>query len=40
MNGLIVVDAHGHRYQMANQVVIILLKLYRSIVKGGKTAKK
>lgn len=40
MNGLIVVDAHGHRYQMANQVVTILLKLYRLVVKGGKTAKK
>lgn len=40
MNGLIVVDAHGHRHQMANRVVTILLRLYRSIVKGGKTFQK
>ena len=29
MNGLIVVDAHGHRYKMADKVVKCLLKLYR-----------
>lgn len=29
MNGLIVMDAHGHRYKMADKVVKYLLKLYR-----------
>lgn len=28
MNGLIVMDAHGHRYKMADKVVKYLLKLY------------
>lgn len=29
MNGLVVMDAHGHRFKMANKVVRYLLKLYR-----------
>ncbi len=28
MNGLIVMDAHGHRFKMANKMVKLLLKLY------------